>query len=294
MILLAPAKVNLTLQITGRDRKDGYHFIKSVFDPVSLYDVIEISVSKKTGIKVIDVNKKLKVKQKDNMVYKAAKMMLEEAGKVKNKRMRMGIRIRVYKYIPHGAGLGGGSSDAAAVITGMNRLFKLKIPAGKMEKIGFQLGSDVPFFIRCSPAVVGGKGEKIRRFEAKKTLWYVIACPEIKVNTADAYREFDKGPALTRGKPYNNLLVYYLKGKKKFDNNKKILYNSFSGLVFKRHVKIKKIKEVLENCGAENVSLSGSGSAVFAVFETKKQALRVFKRARGKLKKEFMCMAHSV
>lgn len=289
MIFLAPAKINLTLQITGRDPKDGYHFIESVFDPVSLYDILDIEPSQGGGISVKDVLSRLKIKQENNLVYRAAKLLQKASG------TRQGACITLYKHIPYGAGLGGGSSDAAAVLKGLNRLWGLKFSKNKLKKLAFILGSDVPFFIDPRPANVHGKGNIIKPFKRPAVLWYVIVVKKgVKVSTPDAYNWYDIDNKLTLSQN-PDILVPRLMREPKIPLSAISLYNDFEAPVYKRLKILRKVRDTLLKCGnAAGACMSGSGAAVFALFMKKKNAQACFRKMKKVFKGSFICLAHSL
>ncbi len=289
MIFLAPAKVNLFLSITGKDKKDGHHFINSIFDPVSLYDILDIETLKSPAIKVKDALKKLKIKPVKNLVYRAARLLQKYC------RVKMGASIALYKHIPDGAGLGGGSSGAAAVLLALNRMWGINMGVRGLKKLAFRLGSDVPFFIGGKPAFVSGKGEKIRPVKRRKTLWYVIvAAKGQKVRTPAAYKWYDRDFGLTSEKN-TAILIPRLAGGDKSPINYKLLYNDFEEPVYSRKNKLRRVKQGLIKCkNTAGVSLSGSGSAVFALFEKKKHAVSGFKKAKRMFGGSFICLAHSI
>jgi 4-diphosphocytidyl-2-C-methyl-D-erythritol kinase len=283
MIFLSPAKLNLVLKIKGRDPKDGYHLIESVFDPISLYDVLDVEITQKRAIQVIDKFKKLGIKQDKNIIYKAVKMMADKY------KIDSGIKIELYKHIPNGAGMGGGSSNAATAILAINRLLGLKLSVAEMSGIGYRCGADVPFFIQAKAAFVTGKGEKIGKYDRKKEFWYVVAVhKDIKVRTNEAYKWFDGEINLTNDKSYTNIIYGYRNSSYAF------LYNDFESVIYKRYPVLKSIKEyfLLQDC--VDASLSGSGSAVFAMFDRRQGALDCFKKTRLEWKGSFVGLAHSI
>jgi len=160
--------------------------------------------------------------------------------------------------------------------------------------MAFKIGADMPFFIGVKPALVTGKGEIIKRIKRGRVLWYVIICPDIKVSTRKAYGWFDREAALKGSKDYTRIIRNYIKRSKRVEKAGKILYNSFEKEIFKRLNKLKKIKELLLKCGGIAASLSGSGGAVFALFETKEKAIKCYKNARAKMRGSFICMVHSI
>jgi 4-diphosphocytidyl-2-C-methyl-D-erythritol kinase len=289
MIFSAPAKVNLTLQITGKDKKDGYHFLSSVFDPISLYDYIDIIPRITPEITVKDSFGRLKIKPEKNLVYRAAAILKNASGTGK------GADITLYKYIPDGAGLGGGSSDAAAVLKGLNRLWGLKYSINKLKKIAFKIGSYVPFFISGQPSLISGKGDIVKPVKRKSVYWYVIIIKKgIKVSTADAYNWYDIDNKLTLSQK-SNILAPRLVGESKIQTPIIYLYNDFEAPVFRRKKALQKVKETLLKCGnAAGVCMSGSGSSIYALFRKKKDALACYKRSNRIFRGSFICLAHSI
>lgn len=279
MTFLAPAKINLFLKIIGKDEKDGYHFINSLFDPVTLYDRLDFKIVNKNGIFISDKLKKLKIKKEKNLIYKAAKLIYE----LKN--IKKGIKINFYKNIPDGSGLGGGSSDAAITLIALNKIFNLNLTKKKLVELAKNLGSDVPFFIYGKRAYVTGKGDCIKPVSNKKKYWYVIVVPKLKISTKDAYNWYDKQMKniLTNNENFNII------------NNNVLIYNDFEKIMLKKFNVLKEIKDKLLNYSNNGkVSLSGSGSSIFALFETKKEAISCFKTARKKLKNCFVYFASSI
>lgn len=289
MIFLAPAKVNLTLQITGRDPRDGYHYIRSVFDPISLYDVLDIEPDTTGRVTVKDALGRLKVSPEKNLAYRAAMLLKQASG------THFGAHLTLYKHIPDGAGLGGGSSDAAAVLKGLNKLWGLKYPIKKLEKLAFKLGSDVPFFLKAGPALVCGKGEKIRPIKREKKLWYVIVVKKgVKVPTPSAYKWYDSDYGLTLSQNAD-ILIARLMREPKIPSSAVSLYNDFERPVFRRKRVLGEVKKGLLRCGnAAGACMSGSGAAVFALFAEKEDACACCKRTTKFFKGSFVCLAHSI
>lgn len=271
MKILAPAKINLFLKILKKDNRDGYHYINSIFYPVSLYDIIDIKLIKEPVIKIIDKYKVLRIKKEKNLIYKAIKLITH------NKKLKNGVRVILYKNIPDGAGLGGGSSDAAATLIALNKLLKLNLSEKKLINYAKKLGSDVPFFILKKPAFVSGKGEKIKKIFSKKNYWVLLVVPKLKISTKDAYKWYDK---LSRTRKRKNYLTNF---KKNIILNKILLFNDFERIVIKKYKILQNIKEKLKKF-TPYVSLSGSGSTIFALFETKHMAISSYKIAKKDIK----------
>jgi 4-diphosphocytidyl-2-C-methyl-D-erythritol kinase len=283
MKFLSPAKVNLVLKVTGKDPADGYHFIESIFDPVSLYDVLDVRVTKEPGIRITDMLKALSISQEQNIIYKVLKKVMDMHA------VKKGITIKLYKHIPDGAGLGGGSSNAATAIKAANRLFKLKMSEKKMTETAYSVGSDVPFFIKCRPAFVSGKGDKIRVLSKNNSNWYVIAVhSSIRVSTKEAYKWLDVEKNLTKAGLYTNI-VYGNSGKRRVP-----LHNDFETAVYRKYPELLRLKEDFLIHGCLDASLSGSGSAVFALFDSRRGAMECYRKMRREWEGSFICLAHSI
>jgi 4-diphosphocytidyl-2-C-methyl-D-erythritol kinase len=180
----APAKVNLSLRVLNK-RKDGYHNIETLFERISLADTIAISKCP-SGV-TITSDKFITRAPKDNLAYKAAELIL------KRKNIIGGVRIHIKKNIPVAAGLGGGSSDAASVLLGINKLFKLKLKQGELAALGQRLGADVPFFLLDEPFAIGkSRGDKLEKAAIKTKLWHIIVNPGFKLPTKLIYEAYDK------------------------------------------------------------------------------------------------------
>ncbi|MEI7641376.1 MAG: 4-(cytidine 5'-diphospho)-2-C-methyl-D-erythritol kinase [bacterium] len=282
MKVKAPAKVNLTLYITGKDKKDGYHYIASVFDPVALSDTLEF-ISTKTGkITVKDITGVLAIPMEKNIVYKAAKLLKDKYG------IKKGVDIKLYKKIPDGAGLGGGSSDAAATLVGLNKFWKIGLNEKQLEKLAAKIGSDVPFFIKGKPAFVSGKGEKIKELQRNVKLYYVLVYAPFKVSTKEAYALWDKekGIKLTMDKAYIKISIDMLAGKVN-SARKQFLYNDFEKVIFRKHTSLRKTQLLISaQEGCAGAGMSGSGCTIFGVFTSRAQAEKCFenicKKVRGK------------
>ena len=175
----APAKVNLTLEVLGK-RPDGYHEIASVMQAISLFDTLTFLPSDE--IKVLAEIEALGTQ--DNLVYRAGMLLRETSG------VSAGAEIRLDKQIPLAAGLGGGSSDAAATLLGLDRLWGLELAEGELKELAAQLGSDVPFFLTGGTALVEGRGERVSNVKTPPTLWLVLAFPDHRLEnkTATAYK----------------------------------------------------------------------------------------------------------
>jgi 4-diphosphocytidyl-2-C-methyl-D-erythritol kinase len=266
--------VNLTLRVVGR-RRDGYHLIDSIMVPVSLYDVIEVRASKIKRSKSVDA--RISVSCDDPSVPRGEKNIVHRAARLLVKQLKpdRAVRIHIQKRIPIGAGLGGGSTDAAATLIGMNRVFKLGLTVSQLEKLALFLGADVPFFIRARPARAQGIGEILRPIAALARFWLVIIYPGFPVSTAWVYKKL--GRKLT--KPIvDNSIAFSLKN---FDKLSDLLVNDLESVTLDRYPKIRLLKEKLLREGAARGLMSGSGSSVFGVFKSKGRAQKAFHRLRN-------------
>ena len=274
MKIRAPAKINLGLRVVGK-RADGYHLIDTIMVPVSLYDEIDIrkirgAASNQTGRGLIEITcDHPNVPQgEENIVYRAAQLIMK-----KNRRAQS-ISIHIKKNIPVGAGLGGGSSDAAATLVGLNRLFKLRLSIALLKKMALSLGADVPFFIQARPARAQGIGERLRPLRTLPRFWAVIVYPGFPVSTAWVYGNLAR--KLT--KPIVNTSI--APSRKGIDALTRQLENDLESVTLKRYPKIAALKQKLLREGALQVLMSGSGSSVFGIFNSERAAAKAFRRLR--------------
>jgi 4-diphosphocytidyl-2-C-methyl-D-erythritol kinase len=274
MICFPIAKINLGLHVINK-RADGFHTIETVFYPIMFCDMLEIvqakgkmqkpkgesSNSKGEIQKVEFFSDGIKVDGniEDNLVYKAYQLLDKEFDLPP-------IKCFLYKKIPMGAGLGGGSSDAAYAIKLLNDVFDLKMSTDKMKNDASQIGSDCAFFIESKPAYVFGRGNELENFEIDLSKYYlVLLYPNIHSNTSMAYKN-----VLKRDEFYEKESLKYLL-KQPIKNWKDTIENDFEKSIFEAIPSLSKIKQQLYDCGALYASMSGSGSAMFGIFENKPQ-----------------------
>jgi len=257
----APAKINLYLDVLSR-RKDGYHNIATIFQRIDLADRVKISKAKKgitLGCRGIPVPK-----GKTNLAYKAAHSMITEF------ELNTGLKININKKIPVAAGLGGGSSDAASVILGINRLFCLKASRARLIKIAKAIGADVPFFVSGYRSAIGrGIGERLKELKHKFRTNVVLVVPNIKIYTKTIYNSI-KIP-LTKPALNVNMLAHILSGKNRDKAKALSLYNRFEDIVFASYPVTKRTKDIL-SFYADKTLLSGSGPTIFGLFNERKEA----------------------
>jgi len=264
--LPAFAKVNLRLEILGK-RPDGFHELRTVFQAVSLQDEVRLRTTRKPGIELhVSGNESLAGEPVErNLVYRAVAAVRRELA------IGQGVKIELSKGIPAGRGLGGGSSDAAAALTGYLRLVKRKLPRERLFEIAATLGADVPFFLEGGCALGVGKGDEIYPLpDSPRRHLLVVSPPSIHVLTPDAYRWLN-APQLTNSVANPKLytfcaLAWSLEGSP--------LLNDFEEAVFERHPRLAEIKRDLLQNGATEALLAGSGSAVFGVFPSPAKARR--------------------
>lgn len=257
---LAPAKLNLYLKVVGK-RDDGYHFIESIMQTVSLFDVIEMELINKDNILITCDDENIPC-DKSNIAYKCAFELFKYVG------IKRGVKINIKKNIPHGAGLGGGSSDGAAVIYGLNKMLSLNLSLNEMMEIGGKVGADIPFMLFGGTAKVTGIGENINRVSSISNCFFIIIKPEAFISTKEAYKRIDE-KALNENNNFSNILTSI--ENKNVLEMAKFLENDFELVAPKV---IFEVKEELKNKGAINSLMTGSGSAVFGIFKDEEKAIK--------------------
>ncbi len=262
----APAKVNLILRILDR-RPDGYHNLWSIMQTVGLEDELQIRLAPhRQDIQLYCDTDRL-ASDRSNLVHRAAVAVLERAQR------SIGLEIQLLKRIPMGAGLGGGSSDAAATILGLNRLLQLGWSTAQMAEVGQPLGSDVPFFLFAPSSVVAGRGEAVKPIAIDGRRWVVLVNPGFGVETKWAYQELARTRETVR--PLSQAHVDL--DRQARANWAQLITageNDFEAPVFARHEGLRQIKESLLSQGAEVALLSGSGATVFGLFSDEATARR--------------------
>ncbi len=249
---LAPAKINLVLHILFR-HKNGYHELFTIFQKITLFDELEISLAEDISIEVKgDIHVPA---GKDNLCIKAAQLFFEASG------LSGGVRIKLYKNIPVGAGLGGGSSDAGAVLKALNDLYQKPLSETELLRIAREVGADVPFFVSpYSTALAKGIGDVLSPWPTHPA-WYILVFPGIKISTSWAYQNLRLTTCLEPPN-YDPARPLWTQG----------LVNDFEQVIFEIYPLLKKIKEILLNLDADAALLSGSGSTVFGIFRSRSRA----------------------
>jgi len=271
MKLRALAKINLGLDVTGK-REDGYHEVRMVMQTIQMYDQLEIKESKEPGIR-LTTNLPFLPCNDGNLVYKAAKILMDEFD------IRQGVDMNLTKFIPVAAGMAGGSSDAAAALVGINRMFQLGLTKRQLMERGVQIGADVPYCVLRGTALAEGIGEKLTVLPPMPDCWILIGKPGISVSTKYVYTTLD----------LNTDTVHPdIDGMKKAleDGN---LYgitermgNVLQDVTIPAYPEVERIKEQMKTLGAVNAMMSGSGPTVFGLFENRTAAREAQRRIREK------------
>lgn len=256
--LAAPAKINYRLDVIRR-RPDNYHDLRMVMQRIALADIIEISLSDNSGIRV-NCNQDGVPNGPANIAWRAADALITRSGR------EVGVEIFITKHIPVAAGLGGGSSDAATVLMGLNQLLGLHLTDTDLMTIGLRLGADVPFFIFKKTALAEGVGERLTEIQGAPHVWLVLVNPNVHVSTAWVYQNLQ----LTKDRVTDTLPKFC----RSLHDVCAILSNDLEPVTIARFPVVREIKELLMAKGASGVLMSGSGPTVFALFGTEEEARR--------------------
>lgn len=269
MKLKALAKINLGLDVTGC-RKDGYHEVKMIMQTIYLYDRIFLKPTKRPEIE-IKTNLPYLPANENNLAYKAAKILLDEFD------IKSGIKIEIQKYIPVAAGMAGGSTDAAAVLFGMNKLFKLGLSREALMERGVKLGADVPYCIMRGTALAEGIGEMLTPLPSMPSCTILIAKPPISVSTKQVYERLVLDEQTKH--PDIDVLVEDLK-QKDLSALAGHMGNLLESVTIPQYPVIAKIKQTMLEAGAIGAMMSGSGPTVFGIFQNEEMARAAMKNIR--------------
>ena len=277
--LKSTAKVNLRIEILKK-REDGYHEIETILQKISLNDTLHFSLKKGKGVTITTDHPSLPV-GKENLVYKALQSMLKVSG------YKGGVHIHIEKRIPLGAGLGGGSSNAATTLKALNQLLDLGASKKSLMEMGMEVGADVPFFFLEGAAMGSGIGERLKKIELP-ALWFVLIYPNFEVSTRWAYQNF----VLTNQRIHFSL--------QKFTKTpvgiSHILLNHLEEVVSKKYPQIDIMKKILLSAGATGTLMTGSGPTVFGIFPEEKGAAEAYGRIEALVKRRGWTVfrAHSI
>ena len=253
----AYAKLNLTLDVLGK-RDDGYHELESVMQQITLCDDIEIDLQTSEDWK-IECDWENIPTDSTNLAWKAVGVFYKAIGKDPQ-----GVTIRINKRIPTEAGLGGGSADAAAVLRALNTHEGTPFTLEELAQLGAKVGSDVPFCVFGGTALARGRGEKLERLPAMPQCFYCIVKPDFSVSTPELFRKFDEAETVKR--PDTAGMLHALE-QGELMHVAGYVSNAMEPVVAQEHPEILMIKDALDSCGASGYAMTGSGSAVFGIFD---------------------------
>ncbi|MDE6957639.1 MAG: 4-(cytidine 5'-diphospho)-2-C-methyl-D-erythritol kinase [Lachnospiraceae bacterium] len=285
MSLKALAKINLGLDVLGK-RDNGYHDVRMVMQSIYLYDDVFLKKTEEEGV-TIETNWGFLPVNENNIAYKAAKLLMEEFS------LPGGIHIRLRKYIPVSAGMAGGSTDAAAVLFGMNRMYKLSLTQEELKQRGVLLGADVPYCIMRGTVLAEGIGEVLTPLPAMPKCYVLIAKPGISVSTKLVYEKLDAKEI----KDHPDI-DGVLKGLEEQDLKKVAasMGNVLEAVTIEEYPVIEAIKECMKKNGALNAMMSGSGPTVFGLFESRTAAKSAQQKIRhqGLARQVYLTKIHNV
>lgn len=265
----APAKINLSLDVLGK-RQDGYHEVKMIMTTIDLADRLELTELTEDRIEIVSHNRYVPDDQR-NLAYQAAKLLKEKY------QVKQGVSIAIEKTIPVAAGLAGGSSDAAATLRGLNKLWNLGLTMDELAELGAEIGSDVSFCVYGGTAIATGRGEKIEHIKTPPSCWVILAKPHIGVSTADVYGNLklnrvthpdvdQMAEAINRG-DYQGIC--------------NAVGNVLEDVTFAMHPEVARIKTRMKRFGADAVLMSGSGPTVFGLVHHDSRMHRIYNGLKG-------------
>ena len=262
--LKSRAKINLSIDVLGK-RQDGYHLVEMIMQTIDLYDLIEINEKDNDQIKIKSTSDEIPL-DCNNLVYKAANLIK------KTFNINKGVEIHIKKNIPVAAGMAGGSSNAAAVLVGLNKLWNLNLSNQQLEKIGLKLGADVPFCINGGAVLASGIGEELTPIKGlTKDVCILVCKPDLFVSTKEVYECIDSKDIDKR--PNNKFLIECLKNEetRQLAEN---MFNVLEGVTMDKHPVIQQIKDIMTNNRALGAMMSGSGPTVFGLYENREDAVK--------------------
>lgn len=269
LLVKAPAKINLSLDVLHK-RPDGYHEVKMVMTTIDLADRVELAPLASDTIQIISHNRFVPDDHR-NLAYQAAKLLKETFG------VRKGVAISITKTIPVAAGLAGGSSDAAATLRGLNKLWQLGLTIDELAELGAKIGSDVSFCVYGGTALATGRGEKIEHLPAPPPCWVILAKPTIGVSTAEVYRNLNVQRTFH---PDVDGMVQAIKDRD-YERICSLVGNTLEDVTLKMHPEVAHIKEQMKRFGADAVLMSGSGPTVFGLVQYDSRLQRIYNGLRG-------------
>ena len=262
--LKSRAKINLSIDVLGK-RQDGYHLVEMIMQTIDLYDLIEINEKDNDQITIKSTSDEIPL-DCNNLVYNAANLIK------KTFNINKGVEIHIKKNIPVAAGMAGGSSNAAAVLVGLNKLWNLNLSNQQLEKIGLKLGADVPFCINGGAVLASGIGEELTPIKGlTKDVCILVCKPDLFVSTKEVYECIDSKDIDKR--PNNKFLIECLKNEdtRQLAEN---MFNVLEGVTMDKHPVIQQIKDIMTNNRALGAMMSGSGPTVFGLYENREDAVK--------------------
>ena len=254
LLVRAPGKINLSLLVAGK-RTDGYHELETIMAKINWYDEILIEPGKKKGIELICKGPYEVPAGKNNLVYKATKLILGTA------KQKSAVKITLVKNIPAGTGLGSGSSDAAGTLMGINRFLKLGFSNKKLMELAAKLGSDIAFFLGGPLALCTGRGEKVKKID-KCEFGVLLIVPDVNVSTQRVYANYRHNPV--KYEQFHKEINGYIK-KKRIDFVWELCANMLQESCFELNTELGELKKRIERAGIGPVCLSGSGSSMYCI-----------------------------
>ncbi|MEK7859125.1 MAG: 4-(cytidine 5'-diphospho)-2-C-methyl-D-erythritol kinase [Elusimicrobiota bacterium] len=293
MKVQCPAKVNLFLEVTGK-RPDGYHRLATVFAKINLYDVLDLEATMSGRIELeVECDGQALSNGPDNLVRRAAEAFF------RNFRIGQGVKIKLTKRIPMGAGLGGGSSDAAGTLSGLAKLFDIRLDAKKnarIRKLALKLGADVPFFLHPANFCLGtGIGERLKALKVAKSLPYmVLATPGVHISTPEAYKALTRPsrPDVLTRLSHLDKLVRSLEQGRPVEEWGGLLFNRLEEAALPALGQVEQARGILSRLGVLGARMSGSGSSVFGFVKSHAEGERCLKRLQGYPWKVFLTSCH--
>ena len=271
--LKSRAKINLSIDVLGK-REDGYHLVEMIMQTIDLFDKIKIFSLKEDTI-IIESNSLDIPLDSTNIVYKAADLIKKQYN------IKEGVKIIIEKNIPIAAGMAGGSSNAAAVLVGLNQLWQLKLSENKLKELGLKLGADVPFCIGGQTALAENIGEKLTKIDGLSENIFILVCkPELFVSTKEIYEEIDS--KIIEKRPNNKLLIQLLK-ENKIQQIADNMYNVLEEVTREKYPVIEEIEKIMMENDALGSMMSGSGPTVFGLYINREDA----ENCKNKLLKKF-------
>lgn len=280
--LKSRAKINLSIDVLGK-RQDGYHLVEMIMQTIDLFDIIKIFSLNEDKI-VINSNSKDIPTDSSNIVYKAANLIKQEFD------IKKGVEIYIEKNIPVAAGMAGGSSNAAAVLVGLNELWNLNLSKDKLKALGLKLGADVPFCIEGEASLAENIGEKLTKIDGLSQDVFILVCkPELFVSTKEVYEAVDS--KIIDKRPDNRLLIQSLK-ENDVELLSKNMYNVLESVTKEKHPVISQIEEIMINNKALGAMMSGSGPTVFGLYNNKDDAEECKKILLENFKQVYLVKSH--